>query len=217
MAANVKCVLHNGSSYRCLRCWVKQLRGCSHEAYMVEQGYRNPPICRQYSDAAKENLTPVPDSLVWGAMSVQGSDIADLPKGVDEEDDDGESVTIMLSDDGREGEEEEDNEDESDEDEEENQEDEEDEEDEDGGSPSKRKTKRPNVERLLEGIAKDLKTIIGLLKDKSGTPKEAVIVKDEDALPQSLDAYELGPHWQRRAREEQQGPIAGPSRASGGE
>lgn len=30
--ANVRCVLHNGSSYRCLRCWVKQLRGCSHEA-----------------------------------------------------------------------------------------------------------------------------------------------------------------------------------------
>ncbi len=29
--ANVKCVLHNGSSYRCLRCWIKQLRGCSHQ------------------------------------------------------------------------------------------------------------------------------------------------------------------------------------------
>lgn len=40
MAANVKCVLHNGSSYRCLRCWVKQLRGCSHEAckYIAQRG-----------------------------------------------------------------------------------------------------------------------------------------------------------------------------------
>ena len=31
VAANRKCVLHNGSSYRCLACWVGGARGCSHQ------------------------------------------------------------------------------------------------------------------------------------------------------------------------------------------
>lgn len=183
---------------------------------MVERGYRNPPICKAYSEAVKENLTPVPESLVWGGMGRQALDIADVPYGIDEEDDDDQSVTVMLSDDGKDGEEGGEGEDDEGEGEDEDGEDEGEDEGEgashdlgrkskgkgkkpsntSGVSRNKRETRCSNVERLLETIAKDVKTIVQLLKDKDaakGAAKGAVIVKDEDALPQSLDAYDFAP------------------------
>ncbi|RDX47052.1 hypothetical protein OH76DRAFT_1485101 [Lentinus brumalis] len=60
ISAGRECILHNGSSYRCLGCWVGT-RSCSHLAYMVARGYNSTPPCRAYAEATKANLTAVPE------------------------------------------------------------------------------------------------------------------------------------------------------------
>lgn len=77
------CILHNGSSLRCLNCYVGDARECSHQTGMYMQifrarfvltpfaemeklGHAKAPPCMRYDVAEELGLTPVPDGYVWG-------------------------------------------------------------------------------------------------------------------------------------------------------
>ncbi|TFK77751.1 hypothetical protein K466DRAFT_571280 [Polyporus arcularius HHB13444] len=71
VTAGRECIRHNGSSIRCLACYITDARECSHQtiltctAEMVQRGHASTPPCMGNREADKEGLTPVPSALQW--------------------------------------------------------------------------------------------------------------------------------------------------------
>ncbi|RDX47791.1 hypothetical protein OH76DRAFT_1419427 [Lentinus brumalis] len=63
--AGRECTRHNGSSIRCLACYVTDARACTHQTKMVQLGHAATPSCMDYKHARDLGLTPIPASLKW--------------------------------------------------------------------------------------------------------------------------------------------------------
>ncbi|RDX47059.1 hypothetical protein OH76DRAFT_1485111 [Lentinus brumalis] len=64
--AKRQCIIHNGSSIRCLHCFVLETKlPCTHQTKMEKKGHASTPQCHHYKEGLEHKLITVPDSLTW--------------------------------------------------------------------------------------------------------------------------------------------------------
>ncbi|RPD55073.1 hypothetical protein L227DRAFT_566943 [Lentinus tigrinus ALCF2SS1-6] len=69
------CIIHTGSSYRCLHCLLANGAACSHQEEMEDLGYPATPACYRYEVAIALDLTPMPPGFKWAGKKAQDEDL----------------------------------------------------------------------------------------------------------------------------------------------